>query len=360
MSKAKQIVASLMGASMMLTGAGAAFASQGNATPEAADLPESLNGIQTAANNYQVTTSVLAQREAAGLQSVANVQGEFSFNQEGISPSDEMFNVFGTAILSMCSKPAAELEAEQQGEANFLINIGGHVQKNFTVDLSKMSDEEISQLMVCSCATGSPFGQTKVTGVPLRKVVEMSQLLPGTVSMTAFSADGYGEAIPLEYALERNALLVYKVNDQDLVSTAGSSVQMWMPETVAKYFTRNIATIEFSTDEAADPVGVDPTYRNKIKLLNDTDGIEFGIGDDITFEGVADDLGSPITAIEFSLDGGVTWTSCSTEGATADKWVNWKFTTSLDAAGDYELEVRALTADGVVSPLSASMSFTVA
>ena len=44
---------------------------------------------------------------------------------------------------------------------------------------------------------------------------------------------------------------------------------------------------------------------------------------------------------------------------TADKWVNWRFTTSFDEAGDYEMTVRARTADDVVSPLSASLSFAV-
>ena len=69
--------------------------------------------------------------------------------------------------------------------------------------------------------------------------------------------------------------------------------------------------------------------------------------------------GSPVTAIEFSFDYGRTWTVCDTEGATADKWVNWRFTTSFDEAGDYQMTVRARTADGVVSPLSASLTFEV-
>ena len=167
--------------------------------------------------------------------------------------------------------------------------------------------------------------------------------------------------MPLRYALEKNALLVYQVNGQELEAATGSSLQLWMPETVARYFTRSIVNIEL-TQEGAEPdvQTVDPCYRNKINIMNHADGCVFKVGDEITFEGVADDLGSPIAAIEFSFDNGATWTSCDTDGATADKWVNWQFTTSFEDAGDYRMTVRAKTADGMVSPLAATLLFEVA
>ena len=185
--------------------------------------------------------------------------------------------------------------------------------------------------MGCSCATGSPFGQAAVIGVPLASVVGMADLEDGVNTVTAYGADGYGEPLPLQYALDKNALLVYQVNGEELKASEGSSLQLWMPETVARYFTRNIASIELTREDAVPEV----------------------------FEGVADDLGSPIAAIEFSFDGGRTWTACDTDGATADKWVNWQFTASFEEKGDYEMTVRARTADDVVSPLSASLAFAV-
>ncbi|MEG2747683.1 MAG: molybdopterin-binding protein, partial [Gordonibacter sp.] len=155
--------------------------------------------------------------------------------------------------------------------------------------------------------------------------------------------------------------LVDRVNGEELKSTAeGSSVQLWMPETVARYFTRNITQIELTCEEEAPEVGsVDPMYRNKIEIKNDASSCEFEKGKEITFEGVADDCGSAIEAVEFSFDGGQTWTVCDTEGVTADKWVNWQFTTTFADAGDYEMIARARTADGVVSPLVSSLSFSV-
>ncbi len=165
----------------------------------------------------------------------------------------------------------------------------------------------------------------------------------------------------MQYALDKNALLVYQVNGEELKASEGSSLQLWMPETVARYFTRNIASIELTREDAVPEVAsVDPMYRNKIDIMNYSDDCVFKAGDEITFEGVADDLGSPIAAIEFSFDNGRTWTSCDTDGATADKWVNWQFTTSFEEKGDYRMTVRAKTADGMVSPLAATLLFEVA
>ena len=198
-------------------------------------------------------------------------------------------------------------------------------------------------------------------GVPLSSIVEMADLEEGVNTITAYGADGFGQPLPLRYALEKNAMLVYQVNGQELTTaTEGSSLQLWMPETVARYFTRNITDIELTREESVPEVQeADPCYRNKINIMNYADGCTFAAGDEITFEGVADDLGSPITAIEFTFDGGRTWTTCETEGATADKWVNWQFTTSFEQTGDYEMTVRAKTADGNVSPLAATLLFTV-
>lgn len=352
---ANRIMTGMAGAVLLAAGGAATAASL---APAIADAEAQPTGTVHAVADYDIASTWLAGTE--DFLPVANVEGAFAFNQDGVTPNDELFNVFGTAILSMCSKPAPELAAEQTGVASFYLNVGGHVQKNFTVNLSELDDEEQTVLMGCSCATGSPFGQAAVVGVPLASVVGMAQLEEGVNTVTAYGADGYGQPLPLQYALDKNALLVYQVNGEELRAAEGSSVQLWMPETVASYFTRNIASIELTREEAVPEVAsVDPTYRNKIEIKNDADGCSFAVGDQITFEGVADDCGSAIVAVEFSFDGGRTWTSCETVGATADKWVNWQFATVFDEAGSYEMTARARTADGVVSPLSASLSFEV-
>ena len=349
-----------MGALLLASGAVAGFSNGIKPAPAQADEPLSPTGVVHQEGAYTISAE-LANLLDDSYTRIANVQGAFEFNQKGTTPNDELFNVFGTALTSMCSKPAVELADAEGGVANFYVNVGGNVKKTFTVDVRDLAEDKSQETtMACSCATGMPFGQATVMGVPLSAVVEMADLEDGVNTVTAYGADGFGQPLPLRYALEKNALLVYQVNGQELKSTADSSLQLWMPETVAHYFTRNIVDISL-TREAVEPEvqGVEPTYRNKIEIANKAEESTFSVGDQVSFEGVADDLGSPIAAIEFSFDDGDTWKSCPTDGATADKWVNWSFTTSFDQPGDYHMIARARTADGVVSPLSASLDFTV-
>ncbi len=347
-STPKKIFAGAAGVALVASGATMAFADK---APQADGLSHDVDG--NTIDSHRLTID-------KDFTHVADVQGTFAFNQEGVTPNDELFNVFGTALTSMCSKPSIEMLDNGEGVANYYINVGGNIKKNFTVNVSEMKDSEQTALMGCSCATGKPFGQAAVVGVPLESIVGMADLEEGVNTVTAYGADGFGQALPLQYALDKKAMLVYEVNGEGLKSTDGSAVQMWLPETVARYFTRNIVNIEL-TRQAEEPSvqQVDPQFRNKIDIHNTSEGCVFKTGYDITFEGVADDCGSPITAIEFSFDDGATWTSCATDGATADKWVNWQFTTSFAEPGDYSVSVRAKTADGVVSPLESTLTFEV-
>ncbi len=171
---AQKIMAGVAGAVLLASGAGAALAAQ--------QLRGCERGLP-ARRRHPHGGRPRHPRPVAGAESdyvrVADVQGSFTFNQEGVTPNDELFNVFGTAILSMCSKPAPELAAGQDGVATYFVNVGGHVKESFTVDLSELDDEEQEALMGCSCATGSPFGQAAVIGVPLASVVGMADLEDG-------------------------------------------------------------------------------------------------------------------------------------------------------------------------------------
>lgn len=357
----KKIAAGVASSALLLFGTATAIASP---LQQAQDKGQSTEPQATShtIGDREIIARWMGEEESPYVK-VANAQGSFAFNQEGVTPNDELFNIFGATLTSMCSKPTAELAAEQGGVANYYVNVGGNIKKNFTVNIEELS-EDVSQeaMMACSCATGSPFGQVAVMGVPLSAVVEMADLEDGVNTITAYGTDGFGQPLPLEYALEKNALLVYQVNGQELATTgSGSSLQLYMPETVARYFTRSIVQIELTQeDQVPDVQQVDPMYRNKINIMNNADDCLFKAGDEITFEGVADDLGSPITAIEFSFDNGATWTSCEVQDATADKWVNWQFTTSFEEKGDYRMTVRAKTADGIVSPLEATLLFEIA
>lgn len=83
-------------------------------------------------------------------------------------------------------------------------------------------------------------------------------------------------------------------------------------------------------------------------------------GHPVTVEGYAQDFGFPVAAVQFSCDDGCTWTAYDTPDADGDCNVNWAFTFTPPRPGRYELLVRAMSADGRVTPQPARVPVDVA
>ena len=300
----------------------------------------------------------VTERAAESYAKVANVKGEFAFAQDTLTPPDEVFNLFGTAATYACAKPGFALNQATREE--HYINVGGKVKKNFTISAEQLAKMESQKRdLVCTCAMSPSAAMASVRGVRVADLLAMADVEADANTITMKDAQGYGLAMPLSYVLEKDALLVYEIGDLPLETADGTQVQVWMPDTVAKYFTRQITEIELTAEAEVPAVeGVNPEYRAKVSVLNRFDNT-FAVGDQINIEGYADDCGKAIKAIEFSMDGGESWTNFETAGATGDAWVYWHFGYTAEAAGTYKLDVRAVAEDGTVSPLASSVVFTV-
>lgn len=284
-------------------------------------------------------------------QEVANVAGEFSFHQEAITPSDEIFNIFGTAATGICAKPAFAMDATAE-DAVYYVNVSGKVKRNYSATLAQLKENGgVKRVMVCSCATSSALAQSSITGVLVKDMLALAGVEEDANAIAFKSADGYTATLPLQYVLDKEAVLAWQIGDS--VNPAG--LQVWMPSTAAKYFTRQVAEIELLTAD----VSVDaPEQRAKISILNTMEET-VKAGNALTFSGYADDCGTAIAAVEFSMDGGKTWTTCETANADANRWVCWNFDYVAEVPGTFKLDVRAVTADGTVSPMASSVVFTV-
>ncbi|MDO4548413.1 MAG: molybdopterin-dependent oxidoreductase [Clostridia bacterium] len=312
-----------------------------------------INGAVAVAEN-ETFSFTQAQGETVSYGAISNVQGVFSFDQEQLTPSDEVFNLFGTVLTGACAKPAFALE---NSRATYYINVGGKIEKSYSVNLGFMAEQkEQERTLLCACATGPATANVKVTGVAVEDILELSKPAEDVNAFTAVGSDGYGTTLPLRYVLEKGAMIAYKLNGENLPS----GTQLWIPETVAKYFTRDVVDIVLSHEDFISEVeGRDPAYRAETVIMNYMDGASFKLGEQIDFEGYADDCGEAISQVEFSMDGGNTWTAYSTQGATADRWVYWHYQITPESAGEYMLSVRARTVNGTVSPLATNLVFSV-
>lgn len=314
---------------------------------------------QAASEEESTLAGELVVREAETYDKIANVQGDFCFTQDVVTPADEVFNLFGTAATAMCAKPGFAFD--EADTENYYVNLRGSIKKSKSISLAQLKEEEnVTRTMACSCASSPALANAKVKGVRVADILELADLEEGANTITFRDEEGYGIPMPLEYVLEKDALLVWQIDEELLPASQGAPLQVWMPDTVAKYFTRRVMEIEITAeDEVPEVATAAEEYRAKINIVNRMAADTFAVGDQLTFEGYADDCGSAIAAIEFSLDGGETWTVCETTDATSERWVYWSFSYVAEKAGTYKLDVQARTEEGVVSPIAASVIFTV-
>lgn len=83
------------------------------------------------------------------------------------------------------------------------------------------------------------------------------------------------------------------------------------------------------------------------------------VGDSLEFDGYVDDFERNVSAMQFSLDDGATWTTYQTTGARIDSGVKWHFVYRPEKPGRYLLKVRAVNGEGKASDIVAEYPFEV-
>lgn len=81
------------------------------------------------------------------------------------------------------------------------------------------------------------------------------------------------------------------------------------------------------------------------------------VGRPVTLTGYATDFDRAIAAVQFSLDGGRTWTTYETPGTSSERNLSWRFSYTPRRAGRYRMLIRSVNEDGVASPTPASVEF---
>lgn len=165
-------------------------------------------------------------------------------------------------------------------------------------------------------------------------------------------------------------MLVLQINGEPLPLSQGYPVQYWQGGISAGSFVRHLKTIVVTAEE--NPITVaqvscgtpDPStgvFFNKPNVGFQTyaEGQIFPMEQPITFEGWTDAFDQTITAMEFSMDMGATWTRYDIENADVDRWVYWYFTYTPEETGSYCLRVRAYTQEGLVTDKNIDLLFHV-
>ena len=123
----------------------------------------------------------------------------------------------------MCAKPGFAFD--QVSRESYYLNIGGEVQKVYTVGLDQIEQMESEmQEMRCTCGMSPALAMVQVEGVKVADILSMADINPDVNTITFKDNEGYGLPMPLSYVLEKGAMLVYKVGGQPF--TDGERLQV--------------------------------------------------------------------------------------------------------------------------------------
>ena len=84
------------------------------------------------------------------------------------------------------------------------------------------------------------------------------------------------------------------------------------------------------------------------------------VGHPVRLEGYAYDFGRAVSAVQFSLNDGATWTTYETPGTNDYPNLSWSFEYVPQRAGFYRMLVRSVNDRGEPSPQSAVVELAVA
>jgi DMSO/TMAO reductase YedYZ molybdopterin-dependent catalytic subunit len=230
---------------------------------------------------------------------------------------------------------------------------------------------------------GEPWGFGAVsaaewTGVPLRNVLAFVGLSPATREIVVVGADrGYvaaadevipfARSLPLDQALHPDTLLAYAMNGEPLPPEHGFPVRLIVPgwygmaavkwveriEAIAHSF-HGFYQVERYIMARPEYGETDTTPLTKIAMrsliMAPADGAASPRGSQI-IRGLAWSGGAPVSRVEVSVNGGVTWETVAwTSEPTRYAWRSWEYEWRAEGSGEVSLQSRAIDEVGNIQP----------
>lgn len=237
------------------------------------------------------------------------------------------------------------------------LSVHGKVDKPFVLDMNGLmalpSSDEYATLECVSNTINPPsalISNAKWTGVPLSTILNQAALTSDAKYIVFHSADGYTVGVPLDRAMEKGALLAYKMNDQVLPIEHGFPLRAIVPGLYGMMNAKWITEME-----AADTVYLG--YWQERGWTNDarikTTSIIYyppqnaQVNGPLPIAGVAFAGDRGISKVEVSTDGGQTWNQAELKPPKSPyAWVLWAYSWTPTAKGSQTILVRATDGTG--------------
>ena len=332
---------------------------------------------------------IVKHQQLRGIKPVENVKGDFSFDQTKTISADEMFDFSWLSYdgdYDRKAKTAAGVPIDEDLFKTWTITFSGAVGKEATYTLPELIEKygsvQVPLTMHCTMnPVGGPLiGNCTYPGIPLSKIFADLGINDGAVGFTSLSPDGNAANVMFDDFKE--GYLVYEIDGKPLPWKHGYPVQMAVPGSGAPAWNKSVSDIIVNTEAERDSMyewngwpkeaGDGETYtpagwpyvtsngflnKPNVGIFNFSEGQVIKTGQPYEFTGYAHGYDREITAVEFSMDGGATWTRGETPGTTKDNWIVWKFAYTPEEDGAGVLTVRSVADDGTVTDEPVEMLF---
>ena len=305
-----------------------------------------------------------------GINKVENVQGEFASTQDKVQTQDELYSYdfvhgYYDHMRYACGPNGLDIDLPQSMFDEWEFTVDGNVNAPYTKKLPELVAEAEAagvvvtkpSKMVCELNPigGGGIGQAEITGIPVSWLIEKAGgYTEDTNSVRVIRADGSSRS-GFDLSVLDKGYLVYKIDGEYLSARHGFPVMHWQETYDAQIFSKQINGYHVSSDVMKERVcgqvnqGDAHVNRPNVTVCGVPEGLIIQNGKPFTFNGYADAFDHPMKTVEFSMDGGETWTSFDVGDVDPAKWLWWSFTFTPEKEGAYVLSVRGTDVDGEVS-----------
>jgi DMSO/TMAO reductase YedYZ molybdopterin-dependent catalytic subunit len=278
----------------------------------------------------------------------------------GISPAITPVDNF-----YVVSKNFADPTVQSQG---WKLSVGGMVDKALSLSLADLralpaTSEYVTLQCISNNVGGNLMSTGSFTGVRLRDLVNMASPHPQAGWVAFRARDGYTESLSLSQVQASPEILVaYQLDGADLPMAHGYPARILIPGHYGMKGPKWLDDISLVSSEAGgywEQQGWDhnATVKTTSRFDQPRDGDILKAG---TFEigGVAFAGTRGISKVEYSTDGGSTWTDAPFDPPLSElTWVVWRSTWSPSAEGAYRLVVRATDGTGALQTSLSTPSY---
>jgi sulfite dehydrogenase (cytochrome) subunit A len=313
------------------------------------------------------------------------------FNEGLITPNDAFFVRYHLANIPLKIDDAT-FRCEVKGSVKTPLSLG--------IDDLKKNFEQVEVTAVCQCSGNSRgFSQPRVgggqlgngamgnatwRGVRLKDVLEKAGLAADAKQVSFNGLDtpavektpDFVKALDLDQVMAGEVILAHTMNGEPLPMLNGFPLRVVVPGYYATYWVKHVseitvlsepfsgfwvagayripATAGACVEPGATPKSTVPISRMNVRsfITSHGDGAKVKAGAPVTVRGIAFDGGDGISEVQFSADGGKTWTGTEL-GADAGRFSfrEWKLSLNPSGPAAQAWKVRAFNRVGQSQPL---------